>query len=282
MPIRPPSATRTVLALLCLMYFVTYVDRVNVSTAAGTLQQEFGLSNTQLGFVFSAFAYPYLVFQIIGGWLGDRFGARRTLLLCGLIWASATVLTGFAQGFLTLVLARVMLGFGEGATFPAATRAMSNWTSPSSRGFAQGLTHSCARIGNAITPPLVAWLIIALSWRGSFVVLGVASFAWVLVWGLYFRDNPRDHPGITQNELDRLPPHVDGSSAAQIPWGAVAPHVARHAGLLLLRMDAVAVSEPDPVVLFAQPSLGSQALRAVRVWCVLRWRRGGHSGWIDQ
>jgi len=221
MPIRPPSATRTVLALLCLMYFVTYVDRVNVSTAAGTLQQEFGLSNTQLGFVFSAFAYPYLVFQIIGGWLGDRFGARRTLLVCGLIWASATVLTGFAQGFLTLVLARVMLGFGEGATFPAATRAMSNWTAPSSRGFAQGLTHSCARIGNAITPPLVAWLIIALSWRGSFVVLGVASFAWVLVWGLYFRDNPRDHPGITQNELDRLPAHVDGSSAAQIPWEAL-------------------------------------------------------------
>jgi MFS family permease len=221
MPIRPPSATRTVLALLCLMYFVTYVDRVNVSTAAGTLQQEFGLSNTQLGFVFSAFAYPYLVFQIIGGWLGDRFGARRTLLVCGLIWATATVLTGFAQGFLTLVLARVMLGFGEGATFPAATRAMSNWTAPSRRGFAQGLTHSCARIGNAITPPLVAWLIIALSWRGSFVVLGIASFAWVVVWTLYFRDNPRDHPGITQNELDRLPAHVDGRGAAQIPWGAL-------------------------------------------------------------
>jgi MFS family permease len=221
MLIRPPSATRTVLALLCLMYFVTYVDRVNVSTAAGTLQQEFGLSNTQLGFVFSAFAYPYLVFQIVGGWLGDRFGARRTLLVCGLIWASATVLTGFAQGFLTLVLARVMLGFGEGATFPAATRAMSNWTEPSGRGFAQGLTHSCARIGNAITPPLVAWLIIALSWRGSFVVLGVASFAWVLVWGLYFRDNPRDHPGITQNEVDRLPAPVDGRRAAAIPWGAL-------------------------------------------------------------
>jgi MFS family permease len=221
MSIRPPSATRTVLALLCLMYFVTYVDRVNVSTAAGTLQQEFGLSNTQLGFVFSAFAYPYLVFQIIGGWLGDRFGARRTLLICGLVWASATVLTGFAQGFLTLVLARVMLGFGEGATFPAATRAMSNWTVPSHRGLAQGLTHSCARIGNAITPPLVAWLIIVLSWRGSFVILGVASLAWVIVWTLYFRDNPRDHPGITQHELDRLPAHVDGRRATQTPWGAL-------------------------------------------------------------
>jgi len=203
------------------MYFVTYVDRVNVSTAAGTLQREFSLSNTQIGFIFSAFAYPYLVFQIIGGWLGDRFGARRTLLVCGLVWASATILTGLAQGFLTLVLARVMLGFGEGATFPAATRAMSNWTVPSRRGFAQGLTHSCARIGNATTPPLVAWLILAFSWRGSFVILGLISFVWVIVWSFYFRDDPRDHPSITQQELDRLPAPVDGRRAAEIPWGAL-------------------------------------------------------------
>ena len=86
------SATRVVLILLCLMYFITYIDRVNVSTAATAFKQDFGLSNTQVGFVFSAFAYPYLVFQIIGGWLGDRFGARRTLTICGLIWAAATVL----------------------------------------------------------------------------------------------------------------------------------------------------------------------------------------------
>ena len=142
---KPLSATRNVLALLCLMYFITYVDRVNVSTAATAFKEEFGLSNTQVGFVFSAFAYPYLIFQIIGGWLGDRFGARRTLSVCGVVWAGATMMTGLAQGFVSLVLARVLLGFGEGATFPAATRAMSNWTASSRRGFAQGITHSWAR-----------------------------------------------------------------------------------------------------------------------------------------
>ena len=70
--------TRLVLFLLCLMYFITYIDRVNVSTAAGAFRKELHLSNVQLGFVFSAFAYPYLLFQIIGGWMGDRFGTRKT------------------------------------------------------------------------------------------------------------------------------------------------------------------------------------------------------------
>ena len=95
--------------------------RVNVSTAA-IRDREFGLSNTQVGFVFSAFAYPYLLFQIIGGWVGGRFGPRRTLTICSFIWAGATVLTGLAGGLVSLVVPRVLLGLGEGATFPTATR----------------------------------------------------------------------------------------------------------------------------------------------------------------
>ena len=87
-------------------------------------------------------------------------------------------LTGLAGSFLTLFLVRLMLGFGEGATFPVATRAMQAWTPPDRRGFAQGLTHAFSRVGNSITPPLVAALIGIISWRGSFVVLGLGSFAW--------------------------------------------------------------------------------------------------------
>src|SRR6202051_5264250 len=91
-------ATTRVLLLLSAMYFITYVDRVNVSTAASAFGAELHLSHTQIGIVFSAFAYPYLVFQIIGGWLGDRFGPRRTLTVCAIIWAAGTVFTGFAGG----------------------------------------------------------------------------------------------------------------------------------------------------------------------------------------
>src|SRR5437773_11912488 len=136
------------------MYLITYVDRVNIATAASEIRKELGLSNTQLGFVLSAFAYPYLLFQVFGGWIGDRVGPRRTLFLCGLIWAGATILTGLVGGLAALVLVRVLVGVGEGATFPVATRAMQSWIAAGDRGFAQGITHSFARLGNAVTPPI--------------------------------------------------------------------------------------------------------------------------------
>ena len=89
MRFKRPAASTVVLGLLCAMYLITYVDRVNIATAANDIKRELGLSNTQLGFVLSAFGYPYLLFQVFGGWIGDRFGPRRTLFLCGVIWATS-------------------------------------------------------------------------------------------------------------------------------------------------------------------------------------------------
>src|SRR3978361_2539847 len=207
-----------VLGLLCLLYFITYIDRVNISTAASEIQAEFGFSNTQLGLIFSAFAYPYLLFQVIGGWVGDRFGPRKTLFWCGMIWALATIATGFVTSLTTLFIARVALGFGEGATFPTATRAMQYWTPAARRGFAQGITHAFARLGNAVTPPLIAALMVWLTWRGSFVVLGLVSLIWGVVWALYFPKEPKDHPALTEAELASLPPRpLD--RRPQGPWG---------------------------------------------------------------
>src|SRR5262249_39773439 len=150
------SAPAIVLGLLCLMYFVTYLDRVNIATAATAIKNEFGMSNTQLGIVLGAFGYAYALLQIVGGFIGDRYGPRRTLFICTVVWAGATVVTGLVGGFISLVVVRFVLGLGEGATFPTATRAMSNWVSQHMRGFAQGLTHSFARGGNALAPPIVA------------------------------------------------------------------------------------------------------------------------------
>src|SRR4029078_3758788 len=120
--------TTVVLGLLCVMYLITYVDRVNISTAADSIRRAFALTNTQPGLLHSEFGYPYLLFQIFGGWVGDRFGPRRTLFLCGVIWAAATILTGLSGGLTSLFLCRLLVGVGEGATFPVATRAMQNWT----------------------------------------------------------------------------------------------------------------------------------------------------------
>jgi sugar phosphate permease len=214
-------ATTRVLFLLCAMYFITYIDRVNVSTAASQFGAELGLSHTQIGFVFSAFAYPYLIFQIIGGWVGDRFGPRRTLAVCGVIWAGATVMTGLAGGFTSLILARLLLGLGEGATFPTATRAMSNWMPADKRGLAQGTTHAASRIGNAVAPPLIVWMMVATSWRGAFIITGIISFMWAIVWIWYFRDDPRQHSQITSEETVTLSSYSGIKERSPVPWRAL-------------------------------------------------------------
>jgi MFS family permease len=217
---KPFSATTNVLILLCIMYALTYIDRNNVSTAAFVFKQDLHLTNTQVGLVFSAFAYPYLIFQIVGGWVSDRFGARMALTASAVIWGAATLLTGKANGLASLVCARLLLGFGEGATFPTATRAMSDWLPEKKRGFGQGITHASARLGKALTPPLVAWLIASVTWRGSFIILGIISVAWAIVWGLYFRNDPASHPAITSRELETLPDYAAKQHGPKksVPW----------------------------------------------------------------
>ncbi|HEX7386851.1 MAG TPA: MFS transporter [Castellaniella sp.] len=208
-----------VLLLLCAMYFITYIDRVNIATTAPFIQKDLGLDNTELGLVFSAFAIPYAFFQIFGGYIGDRWGPKRVLALVGLIWAVSTMATGFATGLVSLFAARLLLGFGEGAAFPTATNAMAKWVPAEGRARAQGYVHAASRIGNAITPALVAVLIALYDWRLSFWVCGSVSLIWTLVWIVKYHNSPAKHPGITQEELSELTPDQLSDHRVPIPWG---------------------------------------------------------------
>jgi sugar phosphate permease len=222
------KARGKVLILLCLLYFITYVDRVNISTAGPYIRDDLGLSNTDLGLALGAFSIPYALFQVFGGLIGDKFGPRKVLGIVGVIWSGATAVTGAVTGLVSLFIARLALGFGEGASFPTATQAMSKWMPEDQRGFAQGIVHSASRIGNAITPPVVALLIFWLGWRGSFVILGVVSFFWVIVWFWYFRDNPSDHPGTSITEIEELPAYTAEENERQripVPWRALVKRI---------------------------------------------------------
>jgi MFS family permease len=215
------SLPNQVLTVLCLMYLVMYIDRVNIATVAPRMTADLALSNTEFGLAISAFSYPYALFQLIGGWVSDRFGPRRTLMLSGLVVCGATICTGLVGGLGSLIAARVVLGFGEGSAFPTATRALSVWMPPARWGFAQGITHATSRFGNALTPPLIAGLMAYASWRGSFVALGVLGLVWVALWWWVFRDDPRKHENITAEELTRLPPAPSrdaSGNALSVPW----------------------------------------------------------------
>ena len=221
-------ATLNFLALLCLMEFVLFIDRVNLAAAAPVMQKDLGLSNIALGLAFSAFNYSYAPFQLVGGWFADRFGARRTLTVCGLAWSITTIATGAVRGLGSLFAVRLALGMGEGATLPAANRALSNWTSLASRGKAVGITHSAGRLGAGVAAPIVAYLTTWFSWRFSFVALGIFSAFWAVVWWRYFYEDPRQHPGITAAELAALSTANPERQIAYgpVPWRRLLPRMA--------------------------------------------------------
>ena len=222
--IRRFSPPTIVLGLLAVLYLLLFIDRVNLSTAAPLMKVDLHLTNTQLGLAFSAFAIPYAIFQLVGGWIGDKFGPRLTLSVsCGMVGV-CTILTGASGGFVSLFLLRLGLGFSEGAALPTATRAMSSWTPARKWGFAQGITHSFGRIGNAITPPLMAVILGFVSWRGSFLILGLPCLLWLIVWTWYFRNDPRDHVGVTASDLATLP-SPSAIQRPQIPWVRLAKHI---------------------------------------------------------
>jgi MFS family permease len=212
------------MVLLCLFYALAYVDRSTISTAAPFIHTDLHLTDAQMGLVFSAFALPYAFLQMPGGWLGDRFGARRTLAWLGGVWAAATVATGASTGLASLVVSRLALGAGESAGFPTATTAMSRWLPAQLRGTGQGVVHAASRIGSAAAPLVVGATIAATSWRVSFVVVGGLSLIWAIVWFASFRDRPRDHHAVTSIELEEL---ERGDAATErrtsTPWRTVVP-----------------------------------------------------------
>lgn len=220
------SPSSIVLAILCAMYFLFFVNRTNLAIAGPSIQAELGINNTDLGLVFAAFGIPYALLQPLGGAVGDKFGPRATLALCTLVVCIATGWVGAASGVASLFFARLLLGIGEGAGFPTATRAMSAWTPKSGWGFAQGITHTFSRVGNAATSLIVAGLITMFAWRAAFFLLVPVTLAWAIIWFWYYRDDPRTHPSVTPELLARLAPRGHAAANNAIPWLALGRRMA--------------------------------------------------------
>ena len=142
---------------------IAYLDRVNISIAGRSIQQEFHLNNLQLGWVFSAFVAGYALFQAPGGRLADRFGPRIVLALGAAWWAVFTAMTAFvpsgaAHALMLLLAVRFILGVGEAVVYPASNRLVSAWIPTQERGLANGLIFAGVGAGAGITPPLITYL----------------------------------------------------------------------------------------------------------------------------
>lgn len=181
-PLRVPTASTRLVLLLSAALLINYVDRGNLATAAPLIHDELHLSNTQLGFLLSAFFYTYVVAMTPVGWLGERYGAHRILGVDVVIWAVATLLTGFAGGFVSLLLLRLMLGVGESAGFPCSSKLVAVAVEPARIGTANGLMAFGYLMGPSIGTIVGGLLMSYVGWRPVFILFGALSLLWLWPW----------------------------------------------------------------------------------------------------
>jgi MFS family permease len=181
-PARAPTSPVRLVMLVCATLLINYIDRGNLATAVPLIHDELGLSGTQLGVLLSVFYYGYVAAMVPAGWLGERFGGHRILAVGVAIWASATLLTGFAAGFWSLLVLRVLLGIGESAGFPCASQLFASQLRSAQIDVANGVLGFSYMIGPFIGTMLGGLLMPMYGWRATFVALGVLSL--VCMWPL--------------------------------------------------------------------------------------------------
>lgn len=219
---RPTRVRHTVLWLTVAAYMITYMDRVVISTAAPSIQEEFGFTEITMGWIFGIFQLAYALFQIPGGWLGDRFGPRRALSGIVVWWSAFTALTAMTWSAGSMLVCRFLFGMGEAGAFPIATRSLSRWMLPSERGWAQGVTHAGARLGAAITPVGVVFLILHYGWRAPFFVFALVGLGWAALWFWFYRDRPAEHRSVNEAEREliagALGAVATSTQKVAVPW----------------------------------------------------------------
>ncbi len=217
---KPTRVRHLVLWLTVAAYMITYMDRVVISTAAPFISDEFGLDLPTMSLVLGSFRWGYALFQVPGGWLGDRFGPRRALTSIVIWWSLFTSMTALAWNAVSMSVFRFLFGIGEAGAFPIATRSLSRWMLPSERGYAQGITHAGSRLGAAVTPGLVVAMIAAFGWRMPFYLFGVFGIVWAAVWFFWYRDTPAEHSWVNQAERELIEKSLGVRTRVtkKIPW----------------------------------------------------------------
>jgi MFS family permease len=217
----PTRVRYGVLAFLCTLALLLYVDRVCIGQAAKSIRADLGLSQTDMAWVFNAFTLAYCLFEVPTGHWGDRHGSRGVIARIATWWSIFTALTGAALGFWSLLAVRFLFGAGEAGAYPNTARVVTRWFPPADRGKARGAITFVSMVGAAISPPLAAALIGLVGWRLTFAVFGAAGVAWAIAFYARFRDAPVEHAGVNGAERTLIGVDAAGLAHEPIPWRRV-------------------------------------------------------------
>jgi ACS family glucarate transporter-like MFS transporter len=201
MLMKPKSNHRwwaVILAAGCLA--INYLDRVAMAVAAPTLMNEFNFTTMELGILMSAFTWGYMIALTPAGWLSNRYGSRLVMFWSCLGWGLVTAVTPIIQGFRSFLILRIILGIVESPVMPGGTRAISVWVPQRERVLASGIFSCATKLGNAVTPPVVAFMIISWGWRVAFIICGGVAVLYALFLLKAYKE-PDEHPKITPEEL---------------------------------------------------------------------------------
>jgi ACS family hexuronate transporter-like MFS transporter len=212
----------TIAFLVSAAIAISYLDRQTLPIAIGEIRKEIPISNTVKAFLDSAFLLTYGLMYVGGGRLMDILGTRRGFFIIMVFWSLACASHGFAGGVIALAASRLLLGFGEGGGFPAATRVVAEWFPTRDRATAMGIINAGTGLGGVIAPPLIAWIIINISWFGAsswrwvFFITGAMGLLWTAWWmRSYFP--PAQHPRLSAAEREHLRPILEKEDVPKPP-----------------------------------------------------------------
>lgn len=204
MAVRVPFKRYGFFAGSFLITLLLYIDRVCISSAKDSISGELGFTDIQMGWVLSAFALGYALFQVPGGALGDKYGVRKVMTAIMLLWSLFTALTGLAWNYISMLFFRFVFGATEAGAFPNISRAAYSWVPLNERGIFQGINFSGSRLGAAFALPLVAYLIDAWGWKAIFYFFGIVGILCSIIFYVLFRNKPEEHSGISQIEKEYI------------------------------------------------------------------------------
>ena len=188
--------------LIFVITLINFVDRSAISFVIGPLKEEFHFTDTQFGMILSAFGMGYIFMTVLGGWLVDRWGPRIVWPLAAIFWSLCVAVLGLASGFWGFIWIRFLLGVTEGPHFPAITRSVSNWLSPSERATALGLGLVAIPLSAVVGAPLTAYLVADFGWRAMFFIISSIGILWGFVWYFCFTDHPKDCKRVSPQERE--------------------------------------------------------------------------------
>ena len=220
--------------MLSLITALTYLDRLNLGIAGHFIQDEFALSTQTMGWILSGFVLGYALFQVPGGWAGDRYGPRGVLTFAIAWWSVFTAATALAPSLPlrhwfglagSFIIVRFLIGVGEAAALPSANKIVAFWMGRGGRGVGNSLFLMGVGVGGTMTPMFIAWIIEHWGWRTSFYACALVGVIVAIGWHLYATNRPEEHPRVNAAELELIrtqpkdaAPRTQESAGKRVPW----------------------------------------------------------------